>query len=190
MKRTLLLLLLISVLVSGCTSPEGGDTDSSAVVESGDFVTVNYVGELENGTVFDTSIEQVAQDEGIYNPGRSYEPLGFVVGSGQMISGFDEAVIGMSVGEETTVEIPPEEAYGEYSSELVFDVPMEQFESANITPVAGESIAIQGRPCTIVEVSEENVTLDCNHQLAGETLVFTIELVSIGDAEENSSSIA
>ncbi|WP_406656969.1 peptidylprolyl isomerase [Methanolobus sp. ZRKC2] len=178
MKRILLLILVFAIFASGCTSQ---------VVEPGDFVSVNYVGELENGTVFDTSIEQVAMDEDIYNPSRTYEPLGFVVGSGQMIPGFDEAVTGMAVGEEKTVELSPEEAYGEYSSELIFDVPAEEFESANITPVVGEVIGIQGRPCTIVDVSEENVTLDCNHQLAGETLIFTIEVVSIESNDGNNS---
>jgi len=186
MKRTLLLLLFISVLASGCTSPDGGDADSSAVVESGDFVTVNYVGELENGTVFDTSIEQVAQDEGIYNPDRTYEPFDFVVGSGQTISGFDEAVIGMSVGEEKTVEIPPEEAYGT----KFITIPAEEFSNNNLTPEVGELIAVYGSPYRIVNVSEGNVTLENNHSLAGEKLIFTIELVSIGDAEENNSSIA
>ncbi len=186
MKRILLLLLLISVLASGCTSPDGGGANSSAVAESGDFVSVNYVGELENGTVFDTSIEQVAQDEGIYNPDRSYEPLGFVTGSGQMLPGFDEAVIGMSVGEEKTVEIPPEEAYGT----KFITIPVEEFSNNNITPEVGEVIAVYGSPYRIVNVSGGSVNLENNHPLAGEKLIFTIELVSIGDAEENSSSIA
>ena len=188
MKRILLLILVFAVLASGCTSQDGGDADNTTqVVEPGDYVSVNYIGELENGSVFDTSIEQVAMDEGTYNPERNYEPLGFVAGAGQMIPGFDEAVIGMAVGEEQTVEIPSEEAYGEYSSELVIDIPAEQFESANITPVVGESIAIQGRACKIIDVSEENVTLDCNHELAGETLIFTIEVVSIESSDGNSS---
>ncbi|MDW7731705.1 MAG: peptidylprolyl isomerase [Methanolobus sp.] len=166
----------------------GGSTnDTSQVVEPGDNVTVDYIGELEDGTVFDTSIEQVAKDEGLYNPARNYEPFSFVVGSNQTIQGFDEAVIGMTVGEEKTVEIPPEQAYGEYNSDMVVDVPVEQFESANITPVVGEVIAVQGSPCTITNVSETNVTLDCNHPLAGETLIFTIDIVSI---EENNSSVS
>lgn len=188
MKRILLLILFFAIITSGCTSQDVGGTDNATqVVEPGDYVTVDYIGELENGSVFDTSIEQVAMDEGLYNPSRNYEPLGFVAGTGQMIPGFDEAVIGMEVGEEKTVEIPPEEAYGEYSSELVIDIPAEQFESANITPVVGEAIAIQGRPCTIINVSEGNVTLDCNHRLAGETLIFTIDVVSIESGNSTSS---
>ncbi|TGC07870.1 FKBP-type peptidyl-prolyl cis-trans isomerase [Methanolobus halotolerans] len=191
MKRILLLILVLTVLVSGCTSLDDGSTDStSEVVEPGNLVTVNYVGELENGTVFDTSVEQVAQEEGLYDPARNYEPIAFVAGSGQMIPGFDEAVMGMAVGEEKTVEISPEEAYGEHSLELIFDIPVEQFESANITPVVGEDVSIQGRQCAILNVSEENVTLDCNHQLAGETLIFTIEIVSIEDMEGNSNNIS
>ncbi|MBN2110956.1 MAG: peptidylprolyl isomerase [Methanosarcinaceae archaeon] len=188
MKKVLLLILTLAVLVSGCASSDDEDViNASQVVISGDHISVNYIGELDDGTVFDTSIEQVAIDEGLYNPARKYEPLEFIAGAGQMIQGFDEAVTGMAAGEKKTVEIPPGKAYGEYSSELVFDIPFGQFESANITPVVGEAIFMQGRPCTIINVSEGNVTLDCNHYLAGETLIFTIELVSIGSNDSNNS---
>lgn len=161
------------IAASGCVSQD--------TVEPGDYVTVDYIGRYENGSVFDTSIEQVAVDSGLYNPARSYEPLGFFAGQGQMIEGFDEAVIGMAVGEEKTVTIPPEKAYGNYSEDLLVSMPSEDFANANITPVVGEQVSYMWRACTIVEVTEGNVTLDCNHQLAGETLTFTMRVVSIGE---------
>ncbi len=173
MKKFILLVLIGLVFASGCVSQD--------TVEQGDYVTVDYIGSFENGSVFDTSIEQVALDSGLYNPGRDYEPLGFVAGQGQMIEGFDEAVIGMAVGEEKTVAIPPEKAYGNYSQDLLLPVPSGDFDDANITPVVGEQVNYMWRICTIVDVAEGNVTLDCNHQLAGETLVFTIQIVSIGE---------
>lgn len=173
MKMIVFLFLMFLVVVSGCVSQD--------TVESGDYVTVDYIGSYENGSVFDTSIEQVAVDSGIYNSERSYEPLGFVAGQGQMIEGFDEAVIGMAVDEEKTVTIPPEKAYGNYSEDLVVSLPSEDFANANITPVVGEQVNYMWRACTIVEVTEGNVTLDCNHRLAGETLVFMIQVVSIGE---------
>ncbi|HDI73234.1 MAG TPA: hypothetical protein ENF58_03780 [Candidatus Altiarchaeales archaeon] len=81
------------------------------MVEAGKIVKVDYIGKFENGTVFDTSIEDEAKKAGIYNKFRSYEPFSFVVGEGQVIEGFDNAVLGMKVGEEKEVTIPPEKGY-------------------------------------------------------------------------------
>ncbi|WP_332881635.1 FKBP-type peptidyl-prolyl cis-trans isomerase [Methanosarcina horonobensis] len=92
-----ILLLGSIVLGSGCTDNGSGE---GRAVRSGDTVKVDYVGKLENGMVFDTSIKETAEKEGIYVQERNYIPLTFTVGAGQMISGFDEAVIGMRVGEE------------------------------------------------------------------------------------------
>jgi FKBP-type peptidyl-prolyl cis-trans isomerase 2 len=173
MKKVILLVLACLVFLSGCVSQD--------TVQQGDNVTVDYIGRFENGSVFDTSIEQVAVDSGLYVAGRDYEPLGFVAGEGQMIEGFDEAVIGMAVGDEKTVTILPEKAYGNYSQDLLIPVPSEDFANANISPVVGEKVTYMWRTCTIVDVAEGNVTLDCNHPLAGQTLVFTIQVVSIGN---------
>lgn len=167
--------LLCVLFVSGCT-----DVDDSPTVETGDTVSVNYAGMLEDGTVFDTSIESVAKEAGVYNPSRNYAPLTFVVGSGQMIQGFDNAVIGMKVGDTKTVTIPPDEAY-EYREDMVINYTMEDFNAVNITPVVGETVTSQGYEGTIVSISGENVTVDFNHRLAGKTLVFDIELVSIDE---------
>ncbi len=172
-------IIMSFVLVSGCLSQsEKGDV----VVKKGDMVSVNYIGKLQDGSVFDTSIKEVAQDAGIYNPGRKYEPLSFVTGQGMMIAGFDEAVIGMRVGENKTVTIPPEMAYGYHSEEKVMVRPAEDFVKANITPKIGEMVSDNyGRPWKITKINAENVTLDCNHDLVEKTLVFTIEIVSISN---------
>ncbi|HII02767.1 TPA: FKBP-type peptidyl-prolyl cis-trans isomerase, partial [Methanosarcinaceae archaeon] len=82
---------------------ENSKADSEKTIESGDIISVDYVGELEDGTVFDTSVKEVAVEAGIYNEQREYEPLTFTVGAGQMIKGFDEGVVGMKVGEEKTL---------------------------------------------------------------------------------------
>jgi FKBP-type peptidyl-prolyl cis-trans isomerase 2 len=173
MKKYTLFILLCLVFASGCVSQD--------TVEQGDHIAVDYIGRFENGSVFDTSLEQVAVDSGLYSPSRNYKPLNFVAGHGQMIEGFDEAVIGMAVGEEKTVTIPPEKAYGNYSQDRLFQFPLEEFTNANITPEVGAKVPTMLGTCTIVDVAEGNVTLDCNHQLAGETLVFTIQVVSIGE---------
>ena len=97
--------------MSGCITI----TDSSEeVVKEGDYVRVDYTGKQEDGTVFDTSIKEVAIEAGIYNQKRDYQPLGFTVGAGEMIKGFDKGIVGMVQDEDKTLIIPPEEAYGNY----------------------------------------------------------------------------
>ncbi|MBN1300792.1 MAG: peptidylprolyl isomerase [Melioribacteraceae bacterium] len=138
-------------------------------VQNGNTVKVHYTGRLKNGTVFDTSIER--------------EPLKFRVGSGEVISGFDNAVLNMSVGEKKTVEIPPEEAYGPRMNELVLDVPKEKFGS-DVDPKQGDQYNLTRQDggvvtVTVTDVKGETVTLDANHSLAGETLIFEMELIEI-----------
>ncbi|HWQ47350.1 MAG TPA: peptidylprolyl isomerase [Methanosarcina sp.] len=175
------LLLISTILGSGCTDngSEGGD---SREVKSGDTVKVDYTGKLENGTVFDTSKEDVAKQAGIYVDGREYAPLTFVVGSGQVIQGFDEGVIGMKVGEEKTLTIPPEKAYGEYEKARILDVPIEELNLSNRSeiPEAGQTLRdTYGNQYKVIAVNDTHITLDANHELAGKTLIFDIKLISI-----------
>ncbi|MCQ1536972.1 peptidylprolyl isomerase [Methanosarcina sp. KYL-1] len=151
--------------------------DSSKTVESGDTISVDYVGELEDGTVFDTSVKEVAVEAGTYNEMRGYEPLTFTVGAGQMIKGFDEGVVGMKVGEEKTLKIPPEEAYGEYREEFARKLPVS---AVDFTPEVGMQLATDnGLRGTVTEVDEESFMIDFNHELAGKTLIFKIKVVSV-----------
>lgn len=138
--------------------------------KAGDTVEIHYTGRLEDGTVFDSS------------RGRG-DPLSFEVGSGAVIPGFDNAVDGMSVGEQKTVEIEAENAYGDRRPDLQVDVPREQF-PATAEPEEGMQVSVQvaeGQTAVarIVEVEEEKIKLDLNHPLAGEKLIFDIELVGI-----------
>ena len=142
-----------------------------AQASAGDTVKVHYTGKLEDGTVFDSS--------------REREPLEFTVDAGQIIPGFEEAVAGMKEGEEQTVEIPPEKAYGAHQDEAVMEFPMEQFPE-EVDPEVGMQLQLQGAdgqafPARVVEVGDETVVLDANHPLAGETLTFDIELVEVGE---------
>lgn len=174
-----ILLLGIMVFGSGCTD-SGNESGQNEGVKAGDTVRVDYVGKLENGTVFDTSIEEVAKQEGIYVNGTSYAPITFVVGSGQMIKGFDDAVIGMKEGEEKTITIPPEEAYGEYNESRVAAIPLNELNLSE-TPKVGQIYGdMYGNRFEVVAVNETHVTIDANHELAGKTLIFDIKLVSIG----------
>ncbi|MBF2063132.1 MAG: peptidylprolyl isomerase [Calothrix sp. C42_A2020_038] len=135
----------------------------------GDTVTVHYTGKLTDGTVFDSS-----------NGG---DPLEFTIGSGQLIPGFEEAVVGMNAGDSKTTHIPVEQAYGSYRPDMVIEVDREQM-PAELEPEVGQQLQIQqptGQviPVVVTDVSESTITLDANHPLAGEDLVFDIELVGI-----------
>ncbi len=136
-------------------------------VKLGDNVKVNYKGTLVDGTVFDSS--------------EGKEPLEFVVGSGQVIQGFDEAMIGMNVGESKVVDIPVEKAYGERKDEMVMVVPVEQA-PPDLNPEVGMRLEMGGMNgeilrVVIVNVDEKDITLDANPPLAGEKLTFSIELL-------------
>ena len=138
-------------------------------VKSGDKVKVHYHGKLRNGETFDSS------------EGR--EPLEFTVGGGQVIKGFDNGVMGMQVGDKRTVEIEVNDAYGEKNEEMIIEFPRTQF-PPDMNPEAGMQLMMnngegQSFPVLVKEVKEETVLLDANHPLAGEDLVFDIELVEI-----------
>ena len=149
------------------------------MIKKGDKVTVDYIGKLKDGEVFDTSMENIAKEENIHAPERPYEPLKFTVGERQLIEGFEEAVMGKNVGEEITVEIPAEKAYGQRDEKLIQTVPKEAFEGADFEPEEGMVILAGGIPATIIRVNEKEVILDFNHQLAGNDLIFTIKILDV-----------
>ncbi|MCT7969776.1 peptidylprolyl isomerase [Laspinema sp. D1] len=137
--------------------------------KQGDMVKVHYTGKLDDGTVFDSSIDR--------------DPLEFVLGEGQLIAGFEQAVLGMSPGESKTEKIPEEEAYGPHRQEMVVEVERQQLPD-NIPLDVGQQLQIQQAPDQIIPVvitaiSESKVTLDANPPLAGKDLIFEIELVGI-----------
>ncbi|EHR77534.1 peptidyl-prolyl cis-trans isomerase [Thermococcus litoralis DSM 5473] len=155
-------------------------------VEKGDFVVFNYVGRFENGEIFDTTYEDIAKEAGIYVEDRTYGPLGANVGVGELIPGMDEALIGMEIGEKKTIVVPPEKGYGMPRDDLIIEVPIEEFEKAGIEPVEGAYIMTDSGIARITAITEENVTLDFNHPLAGKTLTFEVEIVDIEKAKPES----
>ncbi len=140
-----------------------------AEAKLGDNVKVHYTGRLDDGTVFDTSAER--------------EPLEFTIGEGEIIPGFEQAVVGMNPGESKTTTIPAEQAYGPRRDDMVLEVERSQF-SDRIEPQVGQQFQMrQGNEppivVTVTGVSPETVTLDANHPLAGKDLTFDIKLVEI-----------
>lgn len=140
-------------------------------VKSGDKVAVHYTGWLEDGQKFDSSVD-------------SGETFKFQVGRGMVIKGFDDAVMGMTVGDKKKIDIAPESAYGEKSEKNVFTVARDMFpadaqiEKGAVFEMHGD----QGQvvPVVVVDENEKEVSIDANHPLAGKTLTFEIELIEIG----------
>ena len=138
------------------------------VIEKGNKIKVDYTGSFEDGEVFDSSE-------------KHGQPLEFEAGAGMVVPGFDSAVIGMDVGEEKTVILQSSEAYGEPHPDAIQKVPKDKFP---VEAKAGMMIGVplpngQSIPAKIVEISDNEVTIDMNHPMAGKVLVFKIKIVSI-----------
>ena len=140
-------------------------------VKEGDVVKVHYTGKLINGEQFDSSV------------GR--ESLEFTVGAGQMIKGFDAAMPGMNLGEKKTINIAPEDGYGPRSEEAIIEFPKENVPAEMVLepgmPLTLSNQAGQPVPVIVVEVKDDIIILDANHFLAGQELIFDIELVEIAE---------
>lgn len=139
------------------------------MAKDGNTVKVHYTGKLDDGTIFDTSVER--------------EPLEFTIGAGQIIPGFEEAVRRMQVGQVKTVTIPADEAYGPHNEDMVLVVERDKLPE-NLNPVVGQRLQKQQENgnmdvVVVTEFSDTTITLDANHPLAGKALTFEIELVEM-----------
>ena len=142
-----------------------------AQAKAGDTVRVHYEGQLSDGTIFDSSLER--------------EPIEFILGQDTVIPGFEQAVIGMEVGESKDVSIPPEDGFGEYSEDLVVNIE-KSILPPDINPELGMQLEVSSeeeeetpRVFAIADIAEDSVTLDGNHPLAGKEIAFKIELLEI-----------
>lgn len=138
-------------------------------VNKGNTVRVHYTGKLESGKEFDSSLDR--------------QPLQFEVGAGNVIKGFEDAVVGLKIGEKKTVTIPSEDAYGSYDENLLIEIPKKNVPEG-IIPEVGMRLQLvnqQGQAAHVVvtEILDETVRLDANHPLAGKTLVFDLEVLEI-----------
>ncbi|MDY7018666.1 MAG: peptidylprolyl isomerase [Chloroflexota bacterium] len=182
-------LITVVMLISGCAAPaeevtpteevtpaeeitpaeEVTPTEEVAQAKNGEVVKVHYTGKTDDGTVFDSSF--------------GHEPLQFTIGEGKLLFRFEQSVIGMKPGESKTIEIPAHEAYGPYREDLVMFIDWSQL-SEGVKPEVGQQLKStqpDGRMivATVIEVSESGITIDANHPLAKEDLIFDIELIEI-----------
>jgi FKBP-type peptidyl-prolyl cis-trans isomerase 2 len=147
--------------------PKAKKTTTKA--KEGDLVKVHYTGKLKDESIFDSS-----QDS---------DPLEITLGTGQVIPGFEKAVVGMGVGDSKTVEIAAEDAYGSYRDELVVEIDKERIPE-DLTVEVGQQLVLrqaEGPPIRVkvADMTEKSVTLDANHPLAGQNLTFEVQLIEI-----------
>ena len=146
------------------------------VIEKGDFILIEMTGRtLETDEVFETTDEELAKNEGIHSDDRVYGPRLVVVGESFVLKGLDDRLEGLKMEEAAEVEIPPEEAFGERSSERVNTVPFRMLRSKGVNPVVGSQVEIDGRSATVRSVGAGRVQLDYNHPLAGRRIVYHIK---------------
>jgi len=165
-----------------------------AQAEKGNMVTINFTGTLEDGTVFDSTLEAMGcEDEECCDDdcnedecgcgGHDAGPMTFVLGESILFPKIDEAIVGMTPGEKKTVKIAAADAFGEYDKEQIFTVPRSDLPE-DLVPVVGDELVLANEDdeeigVVVLEITDEEVTFDGNHPLAGEDVTFEIELVSI-----------
>ena len=171
MRKSIILVLLV-IILSGCSSPQPPTTNSvldTNVVNTNSNVLVHYTGTLENGEVFDSSLER--------------DPLSVKMGQGQLIKGFEEALLGMKVGQEKKIKLTPEEGYGLSDPELIQSVSKTQIDDSINLEVGTSLYAVDTngfpRQAIVVEINDDELTLDLNHPLADKTLIFDLKIVEI-----------
>ncbi|MDA2920904.1 FKBP-type peptidyl-prolyl cis-trans isomerase [Desulfobacterota bacterium AH_259_B03_O07] len=137
---------------------------NAKIVEAGDTVMISFVGRLDDGRVFDSSSEK---------------PLSIEIGSGKLIQGLDREIVGMSEGDEKTVNVKAEEAYGIEDPKLVANIPTVALKKNNIEPVVGLMLKTPQGNCHITNVSDLEIEVNFNHPLAGKRLTFEVKIEEV-----------
>ena len=159
-------------------------TENFRTVKTGDYLLIDCIAKLENGTVYDTTSKEKALETGIYDKEKEYRPFFFRVDTGQVIKGIDKGVLGMKEGEEKILKISPEDAYGAYKEYLVQDIPLFRLELTAPPEVGKKIITPGGSEVKVLKSNEKSATLDFNQELAGKTLILEIKVVSIKNSSE------
>ncbi len=143
------------------------------MISDGDFIRLSYTAKLEDGTIVDTTDEEVAKEHGIYNENARYGDIYAVIGKGHILPGLEEDIKGKEVGYKGTVEIPPEKAFGEYNPELKDTFSINRFKER---PEIGQRVRIGDRIGTVERIVGRRVIVDFNHPLAGKKIIFEYEI--------------
>ncbi|RLG97081.1 peptidylprolyl isomerase [Candidatus Bathyarchaeota archaeon] len=158
--------------------PEEEEVHYENAVNKGDFIMVDMTGSsVETGEVFDTSSEETAQAEGLYDEGRTYGSRLVIVGDGYVLRGLDEKLPGTAFEEEVEIEIDPQDAFGERNPDDLETVPYRVLRSKGINPYVGAELEIDGRSAIVRSVGAGRVQVDYNHPLAGRKIVYKLKVV-------------
>jgi len=145
-------------------------------VKEGDFLLLEMTGKaVETGEVFDTTNEELAKEEGIYDENRTYGPRLVVVGESYVLKGLDDKLPGLKLSESAEVEIPPEDAFGERNPDNVRTMPFRMLRSKGVNPVLGQQVEMDGRTAQVRSIGAGRVQLDYNHPLAGRKIVYEVK---------------
>ncbi|OKY79143.1 MAG: FKBP-type peptidyl-prolyl cis-trans isomerase 2 [Candidatus Methanohalarchaeum thermophilum] len=148
-------------------------------MKEGDFVRLNYTGKLEDGTVFDTTVREVAEEQGIEQE-RDYGPKTIIVGAGHVVEGLEEDIEEAEVGEDMEVEVEPEKGFGDYDEDKIRAFPKREFKNKHDDePRKGKRVNIGGKPGTIISTVGGRVRVDFNHPLAGENLLYEYKVEEV-----------
>ncbi len=153
--------------------------DSKTKIEQGDLVKIELTGRLFDGSVFETTDENIAKKNEIWSNTSRYGPRLVVIGRGAMIAGLEEEIPKMKVGDFRKVHVACDKGFGSKHSELVRVMPQKEFEKRGVRAVAGLMVTLDGVPAMIKSVSSGRVMLDFNHPLAGEELEYEVKLLEI-----------
>jgi len=161
------------------------------MIKEKDFIELEYTGKLkEKNIIFDTTDEQTAKDNNLFDEKAEYKPIVICVGQQQIIKGLDKALIGKEPNKEYTIEVKPEEAYGKKNAKLIQLISTSKFQKQNIQPMPGLQVNIDGMLGIIKTVSGGRTLVDFNHPLAGKDLIYTIKINKvITDEKEKINSI-
>lgn len=153
--------------------------------KEGDFILIEYTARLKDSdVVIDTTSEKIAKEHGIYDEESTYEPMLIIIGERRVVAGLEEALKNFEVGEEKNVEVPPEKAYGKRDTSKIKRVSRREFIKANIEPIPGKIVEINGKQAIIRDVSGGRVTVDFNHPLAGKTIVYDVKVIAKLESDE------
>ncbi len=143
-----------------------------------DFLLVEYTATIkETGEIVETTDAETAKKHNIFDEEKVYEPMLIIIGEGRVVKGLEEALKEMKEGEEKTIEVPPEKAYGVRDPNKLRRLPLREFRKADVEPIPGRIVEINGIPAVVRDISGGRVLVDFNHPLAGKTIVYQVKIV-------------
>jgi len=162
-----------------------------AAIKRNDFVEIEYTGTIkEDNTIFDTTEEKIAKENGVYDKNADYSPAIICIGEHNILKSLDEKMIGKEAGKEYTFDLPPEEAFGKKDAKLIQMIPLNKFREQKIQPVPGLQLNIDGTFGTVRTVSGGRCYVDFNHPLSGKEIIYKVKINRIvEDSKEKLNSL-